>query len=344
LTAGNVYEGDPMSALVSILVPAYNSERWLEQTLRSAIEQTWSRKEIIVVDDGSRDRTLEIAKSFEAANVKVISQPNGGAPAARNAAFALAQGDYIQWLDADDLLHPDKITRQMARADSDGRALLTCAWGKFFFRVAKARFAPDALWRDHTPVEWIRTRLNDNAWMNPAAWLVSRRLTEAAGPWDSRLASSGDDDGEYVCRLATASDRVDFVPDAQCYYRIGTAGSLNWNMETNTKGLESLLLSLQLTTGHLLALEDSERTRNAALRYLQSFAGYFYGAQGPYAERLGAIAARLGGDVQPKARWKYRPVEAVFGPRVTRNVIRNWRAAKLLARRNVDLCLHRMGA
>ena len=333
-----------MSALVSILVPAYNSERWLAQTLASAANQTWQRKEIIVVDDGSRDRTLEIAKSFEAANVKVVSQPNGGAPAARNAAFALAQGDYIQWLDADDLLHPDKITRQMARADSNGRALLTCAWGKFFFRVAKARFQPDSLWCDHTPVEWIRTRLQDNVWMNPAVWLVSRRLTEAAGPWDSRLASSGDDDGEYICRVVAASEHVHFVSDALCYYRIGTVGSLNWNMETSSKSLESLLLSLQLTTGHLLALEDSPRTRAAALRHLQTFSPYFYGVPGAYAERLAALAARLGGSVkEPTAGWKYRPVEAVFGPRVTRTVIRNWRAAKLLARRNVDLCLHRMG-
>jgi glycosyltransferase involved in cell wall biosynthesis len=334
-----------MKPLVSILIPAYNSERLLPQTLESALAQTWARKEVIIVDDGSRDGTLALARRYGGPAVKVVTQPNAGAPAARNTAFAHAQGDYIQWLDADDILAPDKIERQMARADASGSALLTAAWGRFFFRTAKARFTSDSLWRDHPAVEWIRTRLHDNVWMNPAVWLVSRRLTEAAGPWDTRLSSSGDDDGEYVCRVVAASSGVRFVPDARCYYRIGTVGSLNWNMETNAKSLDSLLLSLQLTVGHLLALENSARTRQAAVRYLNTFSAYFYGVQGPHLAHLSALANELGGALAPpRPSWKYYPVETVCGPRVTRAVIRNWRAAKLLAQRNVDLCLYRLGA
>jgi GT2 family glycosyltransferase len=336
-----------MKPLVSILIPAYNSERWLAETLNSAIAQTWQRKEIIVVDDGSRDRTFEIASRFEARNVKVVKQANAGAPAARNAALGHAQGDYVQWLDADDVLHPEKIERQMIRVSDDrsGKTLLTSAWGKFFFRTSSARFEPDSLWRDHTAVDWILTRLRDNVWMNPAVWLVSRRLTDQAGAWDSRLASSGDDDGEYVCRLAAASEAVRFIPDARCYYRIGTVGSLNWNMEASAKSLESLLLSLQLTMGHLLALEDSARTRQAALQQLRTLSGCFYGASEPYVARLAALAHSLGGEIEPpRASWKYQPFEAVMGPRATRALIRNWRATKLLTRRNLDLCLHRLGA
>jgi glycosyltransferase involved in cell wall biosynthesis len=337
-----------MRPLVSILIPAYNCERWLAETLTSAVGQTWARKEIIVVDDGSRDRTLEIAKRFAANDVKVVTQANAGAPAARNAALALAQGDFIQWLDGDDVLHPEKVRHQVDRARALGtdRVLLTAAWGKFFFRTAKASFKADSLWRSHPAKEWLITRLHDNVWMNPAVWLVSRHLTQRAGPWDSRLASSGDDDGEYVCRVAAASEGVEFVPEARCYYRIGTVGSLNWNMETSAKSLDSLLLSLQLTLGHLLALEDSPRTREAGLRHLQTFSAYFYGASDAYAERLDALArSLLDGRIEPpRASWKYYPVETMFGPRFTRTVIRNWRAAKLLARRNVDLCLHRLGA
>ena len=76
-----------MRPLVSILIPAYNSEEWLAQTLRSAMAQTWDRKEIIVVDDGSKDGTLAVARSFESDIVKVFTQPNQGASAARNNAF-----------------------------------------------------------------------------------------------------------------------------------------------------------------------------------------------------------------------------------------------------------------
>ena len=129
-----------MAELVSILIPAYNAETWLNVTLRSALAQTWPRTEVIVVDDGSRDRTLEVAKAFERGSVKVVSQPNMGAPAARNAAFQLAQGDYIQWLDADDLLDPDKISAQMriAHKISNPRMLLSASFGTFYYRPEKA--------------------------------------------------------------------------------------------------------------------------------------------------------------------------------------------------------------
>src|ERR1700722_17022843 len=99
--------------LVSILIPAFNSEKWIAGTIRSALAQTWDRKEIIVVDDGSTDRTFEIARQFESHTVRVVTQINQGAAAARNNAFSLSRGEYIQWLDADDLLAPDKVATQM---------------------------------------------------------------------------------------------------------------------------------------------------------------------------------------------------------------------------------------
>src|SRR5438876_760555 len=103
-----------MKPLVSILIPAYNAEEWIADTIRSAIGQTCPRKEIIVVDDGSSDRTAEVAQRFASKEVTVVSIQNQGAAAARNHALRLSQGDYIQWLDADDLLAPDKVERQLA--------------------------------------------------------------------------------------------------------------------------------------------------------------------------------------------------------------------------------------
>src|ERR1700746_3048195 len=104
-----------MKPLVSILIPAFNAEKWIADTLRSALGQTWERKEIIVVDDGSSDQTLAIARRFESEfdSLRVIAQRNQGAAAARNTALSHSQGDYIQWLDADDLLARDKIATQL---------------------------------------------------------------------------------------------------------------------------------------------------------------------------------------------------------------------------------------
>ncbi|MEO5953382.1 MAG: glycosyltransferase family A protein, partial [Chloroflexia bacterium] len=102
-----------MCSLVSILIPAYNAERWIGESIDSALNQTWPRKEVIVVDDGSHDSTASVAKQFSQFGVNVVTQENLGAAAARNRAFALSRGEYIQWLDADDLIAPDKIAKQM---------------------------------------------------------------------------------------------------------------------------------------------------------------------------------------------------------------------------------------
>ena len=76
-----------MKALVSIIIPAYNAEEWIADTVQSAIAQTWPAKEIIIVDDGSRDRTAEIARRFASKEVLVVSKENQGAAAARNHAL-----------------------------------------------------------------------------------------------------------------------------------------------------------------------------------------------------------------------------------------------------------------
>jgi len=81
-----------MKPLVSILIPAYNAEKWVGAAIASALGQTWRHKEIIVVDDGSTDRTLAVAREFESKGVCVMTQPNQGAAAARNKALSLRQG------------------------------------------------------------------------------------------------------------------------------------------------------------------------------------------------------------------------------------------------------------
>ena len=139
-----------MIPLVSILIPAYNAENWIKDAAKSALDQTWSKKEIIIVDDGSSDNTLHIAREFESESVKVITQANMGASAARNKALSLAQGDYIQWLDADDLLAPNKISQQLKMRHKEGsaRILFSSAWCKMFFRLKKAKMATNLLWKD----------------------------------------------------------------------------------------------------------------------------------------------------------------------------------------------------
>jgi len=87
------------------------------------------------------------------------------------------------------------------------------AWGKFLRRYERAQFVPTSLWRDPSSRDSLFHKLLDNAFMQTAISLVSRELTDAAGPWDTRLL--GDDDGEYFCRVLLASDGTRFVPEAR---------------------------------------------------------------------------------------------------------------------------------
>jgi len=307
-----------MKPLVSILIPAYNSEEWIADAVQSAIRQTWPRKEIIVVDDGSRDWTADVARRFASKEVVVVSTKNQGAAAARNHALHLSQGDYIQWLDADDLLAQDKIEKQMEALDQCGskRTLLSSGWGRFMYRYHRAKFVPTALWCDLSTTEWLLRRMGQDLYMQTATWLVSRELTEAAGPWDTRLLS--DDDQEYFCRVLLASDGVRFVPGARVYYRARGSGSLSYIGSSDRKR-EAHWCSVQLHVGYLRSLEDSERVRAACVRFLQDRMVDFYPERLDIFRQAEEISRNLGGQLEvPRLSWKYSWIKAIFGWRLAR--------------------------
>jgi glycosyltransferase involved in cell wall biosynthesis len=302
-----------MQPLVSILIPAYNAEKWIAETIRSAMAQTWPRKEIIIVDDGSTDRTLAVARQFESESLRVFSQQNQGAAAARNKAFSLSRGDYIQWLDADDLLASDKIARQMAALEPEPnrRILLSSSWGQFMYRPQRARFVPTPLWSDLSPAEFLLHKLGRRVFMQTGVWLVSRELAAAAGPWNTSMLS--DDDGEYFCRVLLASERVRFVPEARAYYRFVGTGRLSYVGQCDRK-LDALWHSMRLHIGYLRALEDSERARAACLQYLQNYLIVFFPGRPDIVGEMHATAKDLGGQLQaPRLPWKYAWIKKLLG-------------------------------
>jgi len=308
-----------MKPLVSVLIPAYNAERWIGDTIQSALAQTWPRKEIIIVDDGSRDRTLAVAQQFASQDVSVVTQENQGAAAARNKALELCQGDYIQWLDADDLLSPDKIDRQMKAAEKHGqRALLSSGWGYFMYRPARAKFIPTPLWCDLTPLEWLLRKWEHNLHMQTATWLVSRELTEAAGLWDTRLLNN--DDGEYFCRVLKASSGVRFVADTKVFYRQTGSNRLSYVGLSNRK-MEAHFLGIQLQMEVLRSLENSERVRAACLKRLQACLICFYPERPDIVERAQQRAREVGGKLEmPRLRWKYSWLRPIFGYKLAKRI------------------------
>ena len=308
-----------MNSLVSILIPAYNAQGWIADTIKSAISQTWKRKEIIIVEDGSTDQTLAIARRFASREVAVIHNENQGPAAARNHALSLSQGNYIQWLDADDLLSHDKVAKQMEAAEAWGsdRTLLSSAWGSFAYRTDRAKFSPTSLWCDLSPIEWLLRKMEENLHMQTATWLVSRALAEAAGPWDVRL--SRDNDGEYFCRIILASQGVRFVPDARVFYRMTPSSRVSYIGQSDSKK-ESMLLSMRLHVLYIRSLEDSDRVRAACATYLQNWLIHFYPERTDIVGALQELAKELGSRLEaPRLRWKYAWLEPLVGYRFAKH-------------------------
>lgn len=294
-----------MPDLVSVLIPVHNAERWLADSLRSALAQTWRSLEIVVADDGSSDHSLALARTFEAFSLRVpmrvLALPHRGAAAARNAAMDAARGDWLQFLDADDQLAPDKIEQQMAGLARDDRPaqLATSAWADFYARPGDTAARPDVLWQDLAPADWLRAKFEHNAFMFPATWLVHRGLAERAGRWDEAL--SLDDDGEYLARLVRASDGVRFVAQAMSHRRIGRPGSLS--SQRSPAALQSAWRSMQSCLAQLRALDDGPRSRAAGLRYLQDNLALFVHDAPALAEQCRTTARALGGELQaPRER------------------------------------------
>jgi glycosyltransferase involved in cell wall biosynthesis len=248
--------------LVSIIVPAFNAEQWIRSTLTSALSQTYSRIEVIVVDDGSTDDTVAIAESIGDERVCIVVQENAGACEARNRGLEEAQGDYVQFLDADDLLSPDKIERQIVRLKHETEGTVsTCSWARFWDDdVSTAQFETHYDWKDYPePLEWLIQCGRGYGTMPTVVWLAPRSILDEVGPWTKSLRVN--QDGEYFARVVLAAPQIAFVSDARAYYRSGRKNSIS--QVRNRAVLESRIDAMELIASHMLRFRDTPEVREA---------------------------------------------------------------------------------
>jgi glycosyltransferase involved in cell wall biosynthesis len=274
--------------------------------------------------------------------VKVVTQANQGAAAARNHLYSLAQGGYIQWLDADDLLSADKISSQMAVAESvDPLALLSCGWGFFRYRPQKAGFIPSLLWENLTPLEWLLRKWEHNLFMQTGTWLTSRELSGRAGPWNPNLR--GDDDGEYFFRVIRECQGIHFVPQGKVYYRVSSANRLSYIARSAEK-TQAQYDGMVLQIGYLRSLSDDERARAACVTYLRNWSPNFYPERQDLFEAAQKLAASLGGRLEaPKLSWKYSWIQKTMGWPAAKRAQVNYNELKASALRSWDKMMFRLG-
>ncbi len=310
--------------LVSIIIPCHNAAPWLRATLESALAQTWQDIEVIVVDDGSTDDSAAIARSFAPRGVHVQTQPNRGASAARNHGLKLARGEFVQFLDADDLLTPDKIAVQVERLQRDGMdCVATCRWARFVDDPGHPVIFESEVFQDLDPRDYLIMHTARQGTMHPAAWLLPRPVAERVGPWDETLSLN--DDGEYFARVALAARRLLFSPHGASLYRSGLTGSLS--RRRDGRALKSLLRSVELIAGHLRTAEDSPRTRQALADYWQRLAYEVYPVSLEIYRRAEAEARALGGSpIEPAMGTRQRMLAHVIGWKLARRIGRHFGA------------------
>jgi glycosyltransferase involved in cell wall biosynthesis len=315
-----------MPPLVSILIPAYNAERWIGETLKSVVGQTWPNKEIIVVDDGSKDETVAVARRFESSRVNVVRQENRGPAVARNHAYRLSQGDYIQFIDADDLLSPEKVTEQInVLSENPPRMLGICGWTYFQDGTDPEKGLVEEGWpavNTDNPVEWLTELFGPEGpfGMVPhGAWLTPRSVAEDAGPWDE--TPSPDDDGEYFTRVVLASAGIRRAAAGLFYYRKRPTGG-SWSSTRNAKLQSGALYSLERKMELLLARTATERARRALANRFVARAVDAYPDFPEVSRRALAKAAELGGtDFVPAfGTWKGDMLSRIIGWKATRRL------------------------
>ncbi|MBW4664647.1 MAG: glycosyltransferase family 2 protein [Chroococcus sp. CMT-3BRIN-NPC107] len=123
--------------LISVVIPTFNSEKTIRETIDSVLNQTWKNLELIVVNDGSQDSTLDVINSIKDPRLKVFTYPNGGVAASRNRGFAQAQGEFVSFLDADDLWTKDKLEAQLKALQNNPQAGVAYSWTNYIDKNSK---------------------------------------------------------------------------------------------------------------------------------------------------------------------------------------------------------------
>jgi hypothetical protein len=237
--------GAPGDVVVSVVVPAYNAERTLEETLRSAVAQTFSAIEIVVVDDGSEDGTREIVAKLAAADprIRLVGSANAGVASARNLGIRHARGRYVAPLDADDIWHPTKLEKQLAVIERDPALGFVYCFSDFIDADSRVIGRPEGYASTGRP---LLEHCFYNFVGNGSAMLMPRDLAIKLGGYAPALRDLGLEGCEdYLLQLRSLRSRpVACVPERLVGYR-RLAGNMSFDFVKMAKS-EALVLRIGL--------------------------------------------------------------------------------------------------
>jgi glycosyltransferase involved in cell wall biosynthesis len=219
--------------LVTVVIPAHNAERFVAEAIESVLAQTYAPVETIVVDDGSTDRTAEIAARYD--DVRLLHQKNRGAPAARNAGVAISSGELLTFHDADDAMLPNRLETQVEHLLSNPGVGCVLASQELVMEPGVQR----PLWAGADPVfdrigADVRTETPD---IYIVTMVMSRELFDSVGGFDETMAPV--EDVDIVFRLMERDVELAFLPDVLVRRRVHP-GALTQDLETSRAGFFKL--------------------------------------------------------------------------------------------------------
>lgn len=309
--------------LVSVVMPCYNAAKYLGEAMRSVLEQTYHNLELIVVDSGSADDSWEVIQSFaKDQRIRPLRLERSAvlnAAATRNRGLSAARGEYVKFVDADDIVHREMVQQQIQRLQGRNDCVASSEWGRFYHDdLSSYRPSWQSVWRDMDAREWlVESWMDARPMMQCGMFLIPRALLEKTGGWDERLTLI--DDFEFFTRLFTEAREVLFTLGCPVYYRSGVAGSLS--RTKGTKAVESAFLSINLGTDHLLAKRSDAKARLACANMLQDFAYNYYPTFVHLVEEAECRARSLReASIEPAGGRKFQWLRRILGWRMARRI------------------------
>jgi glycosyltransferase involved in cell wall biosynthesis len=215
---------------ISVIIPAFNAQATIKETIASVQAQTFSDFEIIVIDDGSTDGTLELVSTIKDERLRIFSYENGGVAVARNRGISHATGEFIALLDADDLWTPDKLELQLAALQKYPEAGVAYSWTYFKYEEDESSYADESSFFEGNVYADLLVRNFLHNGSNP---LIRGKAIESVGEFDPVCVPC--EDWDFYLRLAVQWTFV-LVPKSQILYR-QSSGSASSKVEVMEKSL-----------------------------------------------------------------------------------------------------------
>lgn len=305
------------SQLVSVIMPLYNASRYVAEAIESIINQTYTNWELIIVNDGSTDNSLEVAKKYENEKIKVFNNSNKGASATRNFGYQKSKGAFIKFFDADDILSKNMLEEQLKLATINENCIISAKWGRFYNDdVSTFKLSPEKCWQTMPSIDWICSSWKSLASMTqPGIFLIPKYIIEKAGLWNEKLSLV--DDFEYFARTILESSKVIFSEKSILYYRSGNQNSLSSSVQ-----IESTLNAFEIGTKKLLSKRENLETKQICANLFQAYIYEYYPCDTKLILRAKNLIKRLGisSTNKYKASGLYDIISKILGWKVAKRI------------------------